>query len=790
MNVDRASAVLAVSALLAFHAFAADSNASETPTLDFANGLYARQMYGPAASEYEKYLKTQPDSPETPSALYRYADSLYFLKKYPESEAQFRNFTEKYSADRRASSAWLRIGSASFFQDKFPDAIKALTPLTVRASDARVQAAAWFYLAKSWEAAGKPERVAEAYKVVVEKYLDSEYAALAAAALGDLSLKNQDLSSAADYYRIAADAGKPVNVARESGLQAAEIAYGLKDYARAKADYEKLLTVLKWHDDEAAEDKPHAVEVEDKALAGLFHVDLQTGDWASIAARADAEKTRIAQSPERLEILYTSALARAEQKNLDGALQAVEEILADPKLDDELREKTIFKKSEWMALKGNKDASLAEIDKVFALKNVDAARANVEKARVLKALGRKKEAMAAYEAALAGKSSDATKAALYEAALLDLEEKRPDAALKRFEIFATGYPDDPNAERALLQVIQIDLDAGRFRKAALDVRGYIAARPHSPYLDIAYYKSGLALARLKNFRGSASAFDRITKMEPESKLAVEARYGEAVSLESAGRYADSVAAYEALVESYPDHTLTTQAFSRLSYLYIRTGQTDKVAGLYEDLLFNRPNVPIDSDGVFWLLQVLMDRGDYARMTKILDAVPARFPGKDLAHELSFFRGEASMGSGDLSKAIEHYLKAVSLKPDGPYAPHAHLGLGLAHAALGENPLAETHLNLALQDDRDVKISARARFELAGILLREKKIEDAAKAYMFVAILYDDPKYTPTALLKAGECFLAVSQPEEADKAFAELRKRYPDSEAVRKAPARPAGAAS
>lgn len=791
MTRNAAWAVFAVSAFLSLHAFAADSDASDAPTLDFANGLYARQMYGPAATEYEKFLKASPDSSETPSALYRYADSLYFLKKYADAESQFRIFLQKFPSDHRADQAMLRLGSACYFQQRYDHAIKALTPLTVRSAEGRVQAAAWFYLAKSWEPSGKTERVVESYRMVVEHHQESEFAALAAAALGDHALQSQDLPAAARYYRIAAEAGKPLSVARESALQAAEIAYGLKEYAAARLDYERILSSLAVRPDEPEAERSRALEIEHEALAGLFHCDMQLEDWAALTARAEAQKARLAQNPDRPEILYLSALAQAAQKNADAALALLDQVLGVSLDDVSLREKALFKKAELLALKGSQDAALSEIEKVFALPNMDASRAQVEKARVLKALGRKKEALAAYEAALAGgSSSDAAKAALYEAALLDLEEKRPDAAAQRFEVFAAAYPDDPNTERALLQIIQIDLDAARFAKAARDARSFLRSRSDSDYLDIAFYKLGLALGRLKNFRASAAAFQNVIEFDAESKLAAQARYGQAVSLESARRFQEAIRAYETLLAQFPDHTLSTQAYARLSYLFIRTNQTDRVIALYEELLFNRPAVPLDPDGVFWLLQTLMDRGQYAPMNRVLDALPARFPGKDFSHEIQFFRGEAAMGGGDFPKAIEHYLKAVGLKPEGLYAPHAHLGLGLAHAALNENTLALTHFNLALKDDRDVKLAARARFELAGVLLREQKLEEAAKAYMFVAILYDDLKYTPTALLKAGQCFLAVGQREEAQKAFSELSARYPQSEAAQKIPARPAGSSS
>ena len=52
--------------------------------------------------------------------------------------------------------------------------------------------------------------------------------------------------------------------------------------------------------------------------------------------------------------------------------------------------------------------------------------------------------------------------------------------------------------------------------------------------------------------------------------------------------------------------------------------------------------------------------------------------------------------------------------------------------------------------------------------------------MLVVILYDDQKYTPLALFKAGECYTRIQMTDEASRAFEELKTRYPESEWAKK----------
>jgi TolA-binding protein len=139
-----------------------------------------------------------------------------------------------------------------------------------------------------------------------------------------------------------------------------------------------------------------------------------------------------------------------------------------------------------------------------------------------------------------------------------------------------------------------------------------------------------------------------------------------------------------------------------------------------------------------------------------------------------------MGRKDYPKALENYSEAIRLKPDGSYAPHAHLGSGIAYLAMGDMVAAEKEFNEAIAFDHEIKITMRARFEIANNRIREKNYMEAAKGFMRVAILYDDPKYTPLALYKAGECFVRIQRTEDAMKAFEELKTRYPNSKWAKK----------
>ena len=72
-------------------------------------------------------------------------------------------------------------------------------------------------------------------------------------------------------------------------------------------------------------------------------------------------------------------------------------------------------------------------------------------------------------------------------------------------------------------------------------------------------------------------------------------------------------------------------------------------------------------------------------------------------------------------------------------------------------------------------SARARFNLAALYETQGDLENAARNFMRLAILFVHETMSPEALWRAGNCYLRLEQPDQADSIFQELISDYPDS---------------
>jgi len=73
-----------------------------------------------------------------------------------------------------------------------------------------------------------------------------------------------------------------------------------------------------------------------------------------------------------------------------------------------------------------------------------------------------------------------------------------------------------------------------------------------------------------------------------------------------------------------------------------------------------------------------------------------------------------------------------------------------------------------------RVNAEARLLAGDVQVEREHFEEAGKAFMGVALLYDDPAITPRALQKAAAAYERAGKKEEADRVVKQLRDKYPD----------------
>jgi hypothetical protein len=96
-------------------------------------------------------------------------------------------------------------------------------------------------------------------------------------------------------------------------------------------------------------------------------------------------------------------------------------------------------------------------------------------------------------------------------------------------------------------------------------------------------------------------------------------------------------------------------------------------------------------------------------------------------------------------------------------------------AQGRSAEARTAVDQALHHQPEGRWNAEARLLSGDIHLSSNDPASAARAYMAVAVLTDDPVLTPEALRRAIAAYQSAGNATEAEKARTELAERFPSA---------------
>jgi tetratricopeptide (TPR) repeat protein len=222
--------------------------------------------------------------------------------------------------------------------------------------------------------------------------------------------------------------------------------------------------------------------------------------------------------------------------------------------------------------------------------------------------------------------------------------------------------------------------------------------------------------------------------------------------------------------------LVAQAQTQLAASWQELGQPDKAADLFSRSIAQGNADQLSDQTLLWLAHFHLEADRFeAAMAPLKPLMQRELPPK-LKQAGLLARGYALLGLGQLDEAETALEQAMDLDSANQTGIEAALALADVSRA---DPAGLERAKELFASARDQaggywpELAARARFGLGQVALDMQQPAEAAKQFMGLAILYDIPDLTPRALALAAEAFQASGQPEAADEASAELKKRYP-----------------
>lgn len=730
------------------------TTASAAQDLDRANSVYARKMYDYAVMEYEKFLVANPSGTGRDLALFRLGESHRLLGNEAPARAAYEKLLMEYHEGEFVGAGAFRLGEY-LYADKLWDA--ALTQFSVaakQAGSAEVRLSATYQQARCLEKLKRgPEAIAKYREVAAEKQ-DNPYQNYARLSLAELAASSgQKKEALEEFGKIAKEEG-PAALRAEAAVKAAAIAAELGETKQASAYFDQALGL------------PDLGEWKVVAALGALRTNYSLGNYAKVTEISDKYSDDLADEAQA-EAWLLAANSYRQQGNARAAKTLYDRLIA--RYPDAAQSQSA-RFQQLVSLYQMDDPGLvAAVDEFLKRSDQPKERAQAEllKAEALFKKQNYTEAGPIYaRIQTTDLDEDIKGKALMKLGWCQTKTNQFGPAADSYSAYLQKFPKGASALSALAQRGLARQELKNYSGALADFEVLITEHPDAKERELALQQKALILGQQQDYKGMIATFQQLLKDYPKTSAAGQAYFWIGWAQYENKDYQNAITSLEAARKADPAQ-YGERAGLRivLCYYYLQ----DRAA-LTKALAANK-NLEIPAEVSRWLGRKSFEEGDYASAERYLSAVVK--DGKTADPDALIELAEAQIQVNKASEATPHVTEFLKTARE-PYTRARGL---LAQARIA---LAARQFDVATKINEDAMLlqpegplNAESRMVSASILAAQGKYEDAAKGYLTIAVLYNDPAITPRALEKAAEAYREAGNTFEAAKAQKELQDRFP-----------------
>ncbi len=729
--------------------------------LDFAAGLYARNLYDMANAEYMEMIRKYPQDPEIYRAYFGLAESRFFAGQYQDALGSYRDFEKRFQSHSEMERVRQRIGECLFELGDVNQAQSIFNALQTEASG-EARYTAFYHNGKvAFDKKDWPE-ARELFEKVQEPAEDNPFWEFANYYLGEIALSlNQPDQGLPHFQRISNS--EKAGIQQLAWLGLGKIAFQKQAYAEAQSAFEKAAAV------QGAD-----AGVQEEALLNRLKALYNLEQFDVLAQAFEASQALFKTAQKRAEARQLVANAYAYQKNYTKAGEALQAIENDGEAGAEQRERAILGQAENLLLAGQIDTALKKVEGLDPAKAALPDRVLFLQAETFKRAGQKDRALALLTQLL----EQYPDAAVYPRALFakgqlyrDLEQ--PEKARETLRAFLEKFPKHEWADKALADVIIVDVQMKAWQDAIQDSIRLLENYPDSASARKTHYRLASLYSEAGDYAAAYTVYQTHKEKFANDQLEPDLEFFMGYTQQLAGDLQKALGHYaqvkkEGLSDYFYFATLKNRA-----YCHFQLGQTDEAAAVYQQIIREIPEHDLSPEVFFWLAGHLGEKGDPGAMRAVLEVFKTRPEAAVHQPELQFYLGESYRFEKLCDQALPAYEQVLA----GPGAFHANALFGKAQclvAAQNWDPALQAMKEALSLAKEDHALAVRIRMAAADALFAKKDFEEAAKGYFAVAILYDDAEHVPDALHQAAEAFALANKQEEALAASMELVARFPE----------------
>jgi TolA-binding protein len=306
-------------------------------------------------------------------------------------------------------------------------------------------------------------------------------------------------------------------------------------------------------------------------------------------------------------------------------------------------------------------------------------------------------------------------------------------------------------------------------------------KDHPEYARIDEALAGIARAEIQRDRTApaAKSLDQLIRDHGKSKFFAEACFLRGTLYEKEDKSGKAEELYLRALESKPSTSLAREIQFRRVAVLQRQGRNADAATLMNDLIRDGNAASLPSPLLEWLARWNLEQKDYASAgvaAKYLAEIAENDGWRQLGN---YIGGVAAREQNKKSEARRLFKAAADAGLNTRETALSFYELGRLAVADEKTDEAIAHFKSAAGQanaDSAMDIRAQSYLQLGAAYEKGGDLNEAARHYMIVSVLYDDVSVTPESLFRAAVVQDALGQTKARDQSLSELRERYPDSE--------------
>jgi TolA-binding protein len=363
--------------------------------------------------------------------------------------------------------------------------------------------------------------------------------------------------------------------------------------------------------------------------------------------------------------------------------------------------------------------------------------------------------------------------ASYKLGLCYVQMKDLPRIVEAFSYYVQAFPDTPQASAAFAQRAVAYREDKNYDVALADLNTILTKYPGAAEREASLQQKALILGQQGNGKGMSATFRQLLKEFPKTPAAAQAQYYIGKTAFEAKDYKAAIAslntARQLNKEQYYDLATVRIVFSYF-YLRDRAALTKEV----DAFMAASPNANVPAEILEWLGIEYYNEKNYAAAEKYLSALGKIQNLSNTKPDFWFYLGDVESRLNNFSEAENAYARYLQTATDPAGKAKVLLALGAAKIGAHKPDEAQKIAEEIMSLQPEGRVNAEARLLAGDVQVERGKFDEAGKAFMGVALLYDDPAITPRALQKAVLAYQRAGKTDEADRAARQLHEKYPN----------------